>query len=179
MWIRFRCDVVTALSVSYNWTGYCINHGSNQTVFRHTNYNDTEVFTLLVRSTPTVCLDIVVCSVVDSVGNTGEGIWKITNVTGKNHAQCKFTVKLHIAKWTWFNCCMQWIRIHPVILLHIIDWWFWDGWPVEVCTNSYDNLQVLVFGARRNQFQTTVHLLLTQLDGLVKYTATLRHNSHT
>ena len=86
MWIRFRCGVVTALSVSYNWTGYCINHGSNQTVFRHTNYNDTEVFTLLVRSTPTVCLDLGVCSVVDSVGNTGEGIWQITNITGKNHS---------------------------------------------------------------------------------------------
>ena len=88
MWIRLRCDVVPSLSVSYNWTGYCINHGSNQTVFRHTNYNDT----LFVRSTPNVCLNIVVCSVVDSVGNTGEGIWRITNVTGKKPC----TVNLHM-----------------------------------------------------------------------------------
>ena len=50
---------------------------------------------------------------------------------------------------------------------------------VELYANTCNNLQVLVFGAHHSQFQTTVHLLLTQLDRLVKCTATLHRNSHT
>ena len=82
IWIRFRCDVLTPFSVSYNWTGYCTSQGSNRVIFRYTNYNNTGVFTLSVRSTPTVCIDTVVCSAVDSVGNSGEATWQIANVTG-------------------------------------------------------------------------------------------------
>ena len=82
IWIRFRCDVLTPFSVSYNWTGYCTSQGSNRVTFRYTNYNNTGVFTLRVRSTPTSCIDAVVCSVVDSMGNSGEATWLFTNITG-------------------------------------------------------------------------------------------------
>ena len=82
IWIRFRCDVLTPFSVSYNWTGYCTSQGSNRVTFRYTNYNNTGVFTLRVRSTPTSCIDAVVCSAVDSMGNSGEATWLFTNITG-------------------------------------------------------------------------------------------------
>ena len=88
-WIRLRCDVVTPLSVSYNWTGYCTSPGSNQTVFRYTNITNDGMFTLRLRSTPTACRDTVVCSAVDSVGNTAEALLQITNVTGTEHSLCK------------------------------------------------------------------------------------------
>ena len=87
-WIWFRCDVVTFLPVSYNWTGYCTSQGPRSVVFTYTNYNNTVGYTLNVRSTPTICIDTVVCSAVDSVGNSGEATWQIANVTGKN-AKCK------------------------------------------------------------------------------------------
>ena len=83
-WIRFKCNVQTHFPVSYNWTGYCTSQGSNQVAFTFTNYNNTEEYTLNVRSTPTICIDTVVCSAVDSVGNSGEATWEIANVTGKN-----------------------------------------------------------------------------------------------
>ena len=86
IWIRFRCDVLTPFSVSYNWTGYCTSQGSNRVTFRYTNYNITGIFTLRVRSTPTSCIDAVVCSAVDSMGNSGETTWQINNVTGKNNS---------------------------------------------------------------------------------------------
>ena len=82
IWIRFRCDVLTLFSVSYNWTGYCTSQGSNQVTFRYTNYNVTGVFRLRVSSTQISCSDTVVCSAVDSMGNSGEASWQITNVTG-------------------------------------------------------------------------------------------------
>ena len=82
-WIQLRCDVLTSLSVSYNWTGYCTSQGSNQTVFRFTNLTNTGEFTLRLRSTVSVCRDTVVCSAVDSAGNTAEALVQITNVTGK------------------------------------------------------------------------------------------------
>ena len=84
IWIRFKCDVQTQFPVSYNWTGYCTSQGSNQVTFRHTNYNVSGVFTLGVRSTPTSCIDTIVCSAVDSMGNSGEASQWIANVTGKN-----------------------------------------------------------------------------------------------
>ena len=83
-WIRFRCGVVTSLPVSYNWTGYCTSQGSNQVAFTFTNYINTEGYTLNVRSTPTICIDTVVCSAADWVGNSGEATWEIANVTGRN-----------------------------------------------------------------------------------------------
>ena len=82
IWIRFRCDVLTPFSVSYNWTGYCTSQGSNRVIFRYTNYNNTGVFTFQVRSTPTSCIDTVVCSAVDTMGNSGEATWLFTNITG-------------------------------------------------------------------------------------------------
>jgi len=84
-WIRLRCDVLTPLSVSYNWTGYCTSQGSNQTVFRYTNITNDGMYTLHLRSTPPACRDTVVCSAVDSVGNTAEALLQITNVTGMEH----------------------------------------------------------------------------------------------
>ena len=82
IWIRFRCDVLTPFSVSYNWTGYCTSQGSNRVIFRYTNYNNTGVFTLRVRSTPTSCIETVVCSAVDTMGNSGEATRLFTNITG-------------------------------------------------------------------------------------------------
>ena len=82
IWIRFRCDVLTPFSVSYNWTGYCTSQGSNRVTFRYTNYNVTGVFRLIVKSTHISCSDTVVCSAVDSMGNIGEASRQITNVTG-------------------------------------------------------------------------------------------------
>ena len=90
-WIRFKCDVQTQFPVSYNWTGYCTSQGSNQVAFRHTNYNVSGIFTLGVRSTPTSCIDTIVCSAVDSMGNSGEATWQIDNVTGENNS-AKFAV---------------------------------------------------------------------------------------
>ena len=85
-WIIFKCDVATPYSVSYNWTGYCTDRSSNQIAFRFTNQNVTGVFTLRVRSTPLSCINVIVCSAVDSAGNSGEATRQITNVTGKNIA---------------------------------------------------------------------------------------------
>ena len=83
IWIRFRCDVLTPFSISYNWIGYCNSQGSKRVIFRSTNYNITGIVTLRVRSTPTSCIDAVVCSAVDSMGNSGEATRQIDNVTGK------------------------------------------------------------------------------------------------
>ena len=87
-WIWFRCDVLTSLPVSYNWTGYCTSQGPRSVAFRHTNYsNNTGIFTSGVRSTPLSCIDTVVCNAVDSVGNSGEASRQIANVTGTNTVQ--------------------------------------------------------------------------------------------
>ena len=106
IWIRFRCDVLTPFSVSYNWTGYCTSQGSNRVIFRYTNYNNTEEFTLSVRSTPTVCIDTVVCSAVDSVGNSGEATWQIANVTGisldTTTTLSSYAIKLNLRLCTQF-----------------------------------------------------------------------------
>ena len=91
-WIWFRCGVVTSLPVSYNWTGYCTSQGPRSVAFTYTNYNNTVGYTLNVRSTPTVCIDTVVCSAVDSVGNSGEATWQIANVTGKNYSLKDFSL---------------------------------------------------------------------------------------
>ena len=83
-WIRFRCDILTSLPVSYNWTAYCTSQDSNRVVFRHANLNNTNDIILSVWSTPKICIDTVVCSAVDSMGNSGEASQWIANVTGKN-----------------------------------------------------------------------------------------------
>ena len=85
-WIRFRCDVLTSLPASYNWTGYCTSQGSKRVAFRHANLNNTNDIILSIRSTQTSCIDTVVCSAVDSMGNSGEASQWIANVTGKNYS---------------------------------------------------------------------------------------------
>ena len=116
IWILFRCDVLTSLPVSYNWTGYCTSQGSNQITFRHTNFNITGIFTIRVRSTPTSCIDTVVCSAVDSMGNSGEATWQIDNVTGKNNS-AEFAVFFFLLL-SLFLCATLRVLVERLLIQH-------------------------------------------------------------
>ena len=82
-YIHSKCNVETSLSVLYNWTILCTSQGSNQVVSRFPNLNNPGVFSLRSLSTPTHCQDTVLCTVVDSVGNTAEASVRIDNITGE------------------------------------------------------------------------------------------------
>ena len=82
-YIFLKCNVESSLPILYNWTVLCTSQGSNQVSSRFLNFNNTEAFTLRVRSTPTRCHDTVTCTAVDSAGNSAEASVPIGSITGE------------------------------------------------------------------------------------------------
>lgn len=84
-YILLKCNVKTSLPVLYNWTALCTSQGSNQVVSRFPNFNNPGVFNLRALSAPARCRDTIMCTAVDSVGNTAEASVHIGNITGKRN----------------------------------------------------------------------------------------------
>ena len=82
-YIAAKCNVESSLPILYNWTVLCTSQGSNQVSFGFQNFNNTEEFTLWVRSTPTRCHDTIMCTAVDSAGDSAEASVPIGNITGE------------------------------------------------------------------------------------------------
>ena len=98
-WIQFACQS-TGIFVTYNWTLYCAYNQPPDRPMLIAQFTDRTILgemSLRLRSTPTSCVDTVVCSARDIVtGNTGNATWTLGMVTGMH-------IKLCIIKFIGLN----------------------------------------------------------------------------
>ena len=69
--------------VMYDWILLCSNQQPPLVVSTYENYTNVSQFDLSVRSTPSSCLDTVICNALDQSGNSGNATWRIGQVTGE------------------------------------------------------------------------------------------------
>ena len=82
-WIRFGCHVTGNTSmVMYDWILLCSSQQPPLVVFTYENHTDVNRFDINIRSTPSSCLDTVMCNVMDRSGNSGQATWRTGQVTG-------------------------------------------------------------------------------------------------
>ena len=83
-WIRFGCHVTgNASMVMYDWILLCSSQQPPSVVFTYENHTDVNQFDINIRSTPSSCLDTVMCNAMDRSGNIGHATWRIGRVTGE------------------------------------------------------------------------------------------------
>ena len=84
-WIQLTCLAPAAYHqyfVIYDWTVYCTHRGSEPLGPPLGSIRNDP--TIVIRSTPTLCFDTVVCTAHDLVTNsTGQASWIVGPVTGK------------------------------------------------------------------------------------------------
>ena len=83
-WIRFSCHVTGNTSmVMYDWILLCSSQQPPLVVFTYENHTDVNQFDINIRSTPSSCLDTVMCNATDQSGNSGHATWRTGRVTGE------------------------------------------------------------------------------------------------
>lgn len=83
-WISFNCTVTGNTSmVVYDWVLLCSNQQPPLVVQTFENNTNVSQFDIRIRSTPSTCLDTVMCNAMDQSGNSGHATWTIGRVTGE------------------------------------------------------------------------------------------------
>ena len=96
-WIGLSCHISGNTSmVTFNWTYLCSTQNPPTVVLSFTNrinVNQTDVY---LRSTPTSCIDMMMCNASDLSGNTGFATWRFGKVTGKKARMCQYLASYNI-----------------------------------------------------------------------------------
>ena len=83
-WILLSCHVTGNTSmVMYDWIFLCSSQQPPLVVLTFENHTDVNQFDMIIWSTPSICVDTVMCNAMDQSGNIGYATWRIGRVTGE------------------------------------------------------------------------------------------------